>query len=42
LLKLAQEYGNDIGLYRDAGLAAFNKTPYQAYLFIYRPDHRLG
>ena len=27
LSKLAPEYGNDIGLYRDDGLAAFNKTP---------------
>ena len=25
--KLTTEYGNDIGLYRDEGLAAFNKTP---------------
>ena len=27
LSELAPEYGNDIGLYRDDGLAAFNKTP---------------
>ena len=27
LSKLAPEYGNDIGLYRDDGLAASNKTP---------------
>ena len=27
LSQLAPEYGNDIGLYRDDGLAAFNKTP---------------
>lgn len=27
LSKLTTEYGNDIGLYRDDGLAAFNKTP---------------
>jgi hypothetical protein len=27
LSKLAPEYGKDIGLYRDDGLAAFNKTP---------------
>ena len=27
LSKLAPEYGNDIGLYRDDGLAAFNRTP---------------
>ena len=27
LSKLAPEYGNDIGLYRDDGLGAFNKTP---------------
>ena len=29
LSKLTPEYGNDIGLYRDDGLAAFNKTPKQ-------------
>jgi hypothetical protein len=27
LSKLAPEYGNDTGLYKDDGLAAFNKTP---------------
>ena len=27
LSKLSAEYGNDIGLYRDDGLAAFNKSP---------------
>ena len=29
LSKLTPEYGNDIGLYRDDGLAAFNETPKQ-------------
>ena len=29
LSKLTPEYGNDIGLYRGDGLAAFNKTPKQ-------------
>jgi hypothetical protein len=27
LSQLTAEYGNDIGLYRDDGLAAFDKTP---------------
>ena len=27
LFQLKQLYGNSIGLYRDDGLAAFNKTP---------------
>ena len=34
LSKLTPELGNNIGLYRDDGLAAFNKTPreIEAYL----------